>query len=81
MQVVLLNLPERDAFALSLLIGRMQPVWRCQAARGGQVLPGDLVVLDLVNLIDGDDVSPAVLDERLHAVVGNRAAVLLTPPP
>ncbi|MDO5288572.1 MAG: hypothetical protein Q4F13_02940 [Pseudomonadota bacterium] len=80
MQVALIDLPERDAFALSLLIAKMRPTWRCQAASAGQMPPGDLLVLDLTRQGWRVDISEAGMDERLDALLGSRTAVLLTAP-
>lgn len=78
MQVVLLDLPERDAFAISLLISKMRPAWGCQASRSSpSPLPGDLLVLDISGrqVADVDETS---LDAWLNTQVGGRPAVLLT---
>lgn len=80
MQVALMDLPERDAFALSLLIEKMRPTWRCQAARAGSMPAADVLVLDLARQGWPANVDEASVDERLDALLGERIAVLLTPP-
>ncbi|MDO5625846.1 MAG: hypothetical protein Q4G71_14285 [Pseudomonadota bacterium] len=81
MKAVLLDLPPRDAFALSLLIGKMRPDWHCQAAQAtqtGSAPQGDLVVLDLAGWDKAAMQDDAATDARLAALLGDRAAVLLT---
>ncbi|MBP7531170.1 MAG: hypothetical protein KA775_05060, partial [Ottowia sp.] len=48
MKAVLVALPERDAFALTLFVGKVLEGWQCDAADLAHPVPaGDLYVVDM----------------------------------
>ena len=79
MKAVVVGMSERDAFALSLLMDRMQPGWECSALPAQDHLPaGDLYVLDADawSARHGRDEAAA----RLPALPGDKPAVIVTAP-
>lgn len=79
MKAVVVGLPERDAFALSLLMEKMQPGWECRAMPPHERPPaGDLYVLDAEAWYARHGRAEAAA--RLQAVSGGRPAVIVTAP-
>lgn len=76
MKVVLVALPARDAFALSLFVGKVLEGWQCAVANLEQPVPaGDLYVVDMDAWLARHGRAQAAAE--LAALVGERPAVLV----
>ena len=78
MLALLIGLPERDAAAVSQVIGKAYPDWACQTCPvAPQLPPAEIYVID----VDGCRATLALDWAALPATLTGRAVVLIVPPP